>query len=68
MMSKLLHLLSERLRRPTIMELAMMELREAEIHRMTAQTTKEYAAGLIVYRDAQIERLRKLIATLDKPV
>lgn len=66
MMNRLLNALRELLRRPSLREIAARELEEAEIQRLIAQSTREYATGLIVYRDAQIDRLKKYIAVLDK--
>lgn len=46
----------------TPLEYAVSELREAEMNRLQNLTVKEYATGMVAYRDAQIVRLRQFIA------
>ena len=66
MMDKIRLFIAELMRKPTLRELAAKELYEAEIHRLNAQSAKEFAIGLIAYRDSQVSRLKKFIAEIDQ--
>jgi hypothetical protein len=47
--------------RPTPLELATVELIEAERAKLEAETGREYADALVKYNTARIARLRKYI-------
>ena len=52
--------------RLTLLEIASVELADAERKRMEAQTAVEYASALVTYRTAQIKRLKAQINELSK--
>jgi hypothetical protein len=49
-------------RRPSPVEMAAVELAEAELSRLKAHTAVEYATSMVTYEDARIKRLRKFLA------
>lgn len=49
-------------RNPSALELACKELDEAEKQHLSLNNTREYVAGMLTYREAQITRLRTYIA------
>ena len=54
------------LRKMTPLELAVRELTEAELQKLSAQTAQEYAAAIAQYNTTRISRLRAFIATQTK--
>jgi hypothetical protein len=44
--------------RSTLVEIVTEELYQAEVQRLSLLTTREYANGLIAYRESQIARLK----------
>jgi hypothetical protein len=48
-------------RTPSAIELACKELDEAEKQHLSLNNTREYVAGMLSYREAQISRLRTYI-------
>ena len=44
------------------LEVASRELACAELEKLAAQTAQEYAASIVAYNSARIDRLRKFIA------
>ena len=46
----------------TPLEVASRELASAELEKLAAQTAQEYAASIVAYNAARIDRLRKFIA------
>ena len=44
------------------LEVASRELASAELEKLAAQTAQEYAASIVAYNTARIDRLRKFIA------
>ena len=48
-------------RTKTPLETAAAELVQAELHKLEAETAREYAASLVEYNTARIKRLRKYI-------
>ena len=52
--------------RLTLLEIASVELADAERKKMEAQTAVEYATALVTYRTAQIKRLKTAINELSK--
>jgi predicted Zn-dependent protease len=52
--------------RLTLLEIASVELADAERKKMEAQTAVEYATALVTYRTAQIKRLKTTINELSK--
>lgn len=55
------------MRRLTPLEMATMELAEAELAKLQAASAKEYASAMETYHDQRIRRLRTFIATQSKP-
>lgn len=54
------------LRRATPLEAATVELADAELSKMEADTGKEFAEAMCTYHAARIARLKKHITTLTK--
>lgn len=53
-------------KRQTLLEIAKEELYQAEVQRLSLLTAREYANGMISYRDTQITRLRAYIVELEQ--
>ena len=53
-------------RKPTPLEVATMELMDAEFAKLQAETGREFAEAAVAYNSARITRLRKYIANLTK--
>lgn len=51
---------------PTLLQLAVQELEEAERKKMAAHTGQEYATAMIAYETARIKRLKQQINELSK--
>lgn len=65
-MLKVLRRLGEFLfEKPTLISIAKEELYAAERELMQLKTAREYALGLIDYREKQIARLKSYIQTLE---
>lgn len=45
----------------TSRQIAEKELRDAEIALLEAQSAREYASGIVAYREAQIKRLKSYL-------
>ena len=58
-----MNILLKLFRRVTPLEMATKELAEAELSLLQAHTGVEYAQSLVNYRTAQINRLRRFIAS-----
>ncbi len=58
-----MNILLKLFRRVTPLEMAAKELAEAELSLLQAHTGVEYAQSLVNYRTAQINRLRRFIAS-----
>lgn len=52
--------------RLTLLEIASVELADAERKKMEAQTGVEYSSAIVTYRTAQIKRLKAQINELSK--
>ena len=52
-------------KRQTLLEIAKEELYQAEVQRLSLLTAREYAEGMISYRNAQIARLQAYITELE---
>ena len=50
----------------SLLEIASVELAEAERKKMEAQTGVEYSSAMVAYRTAQIKRLKAQINDLSK--
>lgn len=47
---------------PTVLDVATKELKAAKLSRLVAQSQQEYAAGIVAYRNQQIDRLERIVA------
>lgn len=63
-MMDLLTWLRDVFRKPSALELACKELDEAERQHLSLNNTREYVAGMLTYREAQISRLSEYITTI----
>ena len=53
-------------RKPTPLEIATVELVEAELAKLEAETGREFADSQVQYNAARIARLKKLVAAATK--
>ena len=65
-MKKLYQALRHQFHKITPLEIASIELIEAEIAKLEAETAQEFAASAVTYNTARITRLKKYINTLTK--
>ena len=62
---KLREIIREALRPRTNREIMIYELQQAELAKLEAETTLEYASSLVDYNDLRIARLKERIAETD---
>ena len=62
----LLQLIKHQFHKLTPLEMASMELVEAELAKLEAETGKEFAESQVSYQTARIARLKKYIHTATK--
>jgi hypothetical protein len=56
-MNQLINLIKSALRKPTPLEVIALELAEAHLARLQAETAVEYATSVVAYNDTRIARL-----------